>query len=392
MNWLKSKFELARGGESHNVQSMEGLRGLAVFLVFLVHYAVLAEPRVSANPVLLAIADSFYRIGKTGVELFFVLSGYLIYGSLMSRRQRYARFMSRRIERIYPAFIAVFGLYLVLSIVFPAENRIPAAPADAAVYLVENLLLLPGLLPISPMIGVAWSLSYELFYYLAIPGLVALLILGRWNAGRRAMLFVTVAAATALYCAFNDGHIRLILFLSGMLLFEAMSNPRIPTPASWVGLLALAAGLLSTLLPVEGFAGTTLKVSIRFVSFFILGLACFRNASAGLPRALSWTPLRWLGNMSYSYYLIHGVTLAGAFMALSVLWPGMRFGPWTFWGLLAAMFAVTLLPSAALFLLVERPFSLVPRRARGGDRTAVFQEAPANASGTDAQEAARRVP
>jgi peptidoglycan/LPS O-acetylase OafA/YrhL len=316
------------------------------------------------------------------------LSGYLIYGSLMSRRQRYVRFMSRRIERIYPAFIAVFALYLLLSIAFPAENRIPAAPADAAVYLVENLLLLPGLFPISPMIGVAWSLSYEMFYYLAIPGLVALLILGRWNTGSRTMLFVTVAGATALYCAFNDGHVRLILFLSGMLLFEAMSNPRIPTPGSWVGLLALAAGLLSTLLPVEGFAGTTLKVSIRFVSFFILGLACFRNPSAGLSRALSWTPLRWLGNMSYSYYLIHGVTLAGAFMALSLLLPGIRFSPWTFWGLLAATFALTLLPSAALFLLVERPFSLVPRRAGRGDRAAVLQAA----SGTDAQEAARRLP
>jgi exopolysaccharide production protein ExoZ len=69
--------------------------------------------------------------------------------------------------------------------------------------------------------------------------------------------------------------------------------------------------------------------------------------------------MRWLGNMSYSYYLIHGLALKAAFALLAVLSPPT--GTWVvagFWGLLPLMFAVSLAPAVVLFALVERPFSL----------------------------------
>jgi peptidoglycan/LPS O-acetylase OafA/YrhL len=300
--------------------------------------------------------------------------------------------MSRRIQRIYPAFLAVYLLYIALSFAFPTENKIPPSPAAGTIYLIENFLLLPGLLPIVPMIGVAWSLSYEMFFYLAIPLVIALLRLREWNPGRRAALFLIVAGATVSYCAVNGGHIRLILFISGMLAFEAMNSYRVPTPSGRVGLLALAAGLLATLLPVEGPSGTAVKVGINFFSFFIFGLACFGNASGWLARWFSWTPMRWLGNMSYSYYLVHGVALRAAFLALSFLLPGASYGAWFFWVSLPAMFVLTLLPSAALFLLVERPFSLVARRPKSARPNAVLHPGAGDAVGADVQKAARRLP
>ncbi|WP_153067260.1 acyltransferase family protein, partial [Steroidobacter cummioxidans] len=87
---------------------MEGLRGLAVLLVFLVHYESLLEPWIAADASLGVVAGALRIIGNSGVDLFFVLSGYLIYGSLLTRQQSFLHFFTRRLQRIYPAFTAVF--------------------------------------------------------------------------------------------------------------------------------------------------------------------------------------------------------------------------------------------------------------------------------------------
>ena len=86
-----------------------------------------------------------------------MLNGYLIYGMLITRPQPFLWFMTRRVRRIYPAFVSV--IYVALSCVFPTQSKIPHGGPDATLYLVDNLLLLPGLFPIEPMITVAWSPS-----------------------------------------------------------------------------------------------------------------------------------------------------------------------------------------------------------------------------------------
>lgn len=376
-DWLIRKFELGRG--THNVRPMEGLRGFAVLLVFFVHYAELVHPWIADDVNTLAFADALATIGNSGVDLFFVLSGYVIYGSLISRYQAFVPFMARRIERIYPTFTTVFALYFALSFAFPAENKIPESAGDGALYLLQNFLLLPGLFPIQPMITVAWSLSYELFYYIAIPLLIASCALRRRSSQWRVIVFLGMAATFAAYTALFGGPVRLLMFVAGIVLFEALNHSRLRC-SSLVGFVALIAGLLSMLLPVPAAAGMTLKVSILFVAFFVLCLACFRAPHAWLPRAFAWTPLRWLGNMSYSYYLLHGLTLKGAFLLLSKTLPATGQQPALFWLLLPPMLALTVLTSAVLFLLIERPFSLAPRKQRGAPR--LLQAASASESGS----------
>lgn len=358
MNWLTDRFELSRSDGAHNIRPMEGLRGFAVFLVFLVHYVTLASPWLSDAAAMQVFARSLHTIGNTGVDLFFVLSGYLIYGSLISRHQPFSRFMSRRIQRIYPAFLVVFVTYVLLSFAFPSESKIPTGASAGLIYLVANLLLLPGLFPIEPMITVAWSLSYEMFYYLVIPSIIAIFRLRNRSATCRALFFMATAGAISAWCLAFGGHIRLIMFIAGVLLYEAIDSQWAPTPSSHWGLAALVVGLGSTLIPLQGSTGAVLKVNILCICFFALCLACFRDPAAWLPRAFSWTPLRWLGNMSYSYYLLHGLALKAGFLALSKVLPADNFGSWFFWALLPPMLVLTLLPSGALFLLVERPLSL----------------------------------
>lgn len=364
-SWLGDRFELARGGTGHNLRPMEGLRGFAVFLVFLVHYVTLIQPWLAEDAMIRPWTDALHAAGNAGVDLFFVLSGYLIYGSLLTRQQPFFRFMRRRIQRIYPAFAAVFGIYLVLSFIFPAESKIPAPASAGLVYLVQNLLLLPGIFPIEPLITVAWSLSYEMLYYWLIPLVIAIVRLRERSRGERIGLFVILAIGLFSHGAVYGGPVRLAMFISGILLFEAQNSSSVPTPTSIAGVAALFLGLSGMALPVTGPTGYTLKIGILFGAFFILCLACFRAPRGGLARFFSWIPLRWLGNMSYSYYLVHGLALKTGFLLLPrILGNDSRFGAEFFFGLLPPMFLWTLIPSALLFLSIERPWSLAPAKHR----------------------------
>ena len=341
MSKLATWFELSQDGRN---LPMEGLRGFAVFLVFLVHYTTLCEPWTGAG--LRPLGDALRTMGNIGVDLFFVLSGYLIYGSLIAREQRFGRFMVRRVQRIYPAFLAVFAVYLALSLAFPGESKIPAD--GALLYIVQNLLLLPGIFPIEPIITVAWSLSYEMFFYLTIPLLIALLMLRRWTPVQRIVFFALFAAAVSLV-----DHRRIVMFIGGILICELMKVVRPPPAAAAVGGIALALTSPFPAMPAQ------LRIALLMIGCCALCWHCFAAESI-VSRALSWTPIRWLGNMSYSYYLIHGLSLKFAFMIFGlVVAPGTDL----FFVLLVPMFAATLVPSALLFLLIERPFSLQTKRS-----------------------------
>jgi peptidoglycan/LPS O-acetylase OafA/YrhL len=104
---------------------MEGMRGIAVFLVFLVHYIILSSNWLGWDTLTFRIASLIHNIGHTGVDMFFMLSGFLIYGSLIQKSRPFSSYLIRRMERIYPPFLTVFSLYLKLSLVFPAYSKLP---------------------------------------------------------------------------------------------------------------------------------------------------------------------------------------------------------------------------------------------------------------------------
>lgn len=368
LRWLRTRFELARRGDGANLPAMEGLRGLAVVLVFLVHFVALSDPWVpeGARPALWAVE----AIGHTGVDLFFVLSGYLIYGSLIVRPRRFGPYFRRRLQRIYPTFLVVLLVYLVLYLMMPHKARWPAAVDDRLLYVAANLLLLPGMLPIEPIVTVAWSLSYEMFYYLALPLLISSLRLRTWPPAGRVAFFGLLALGLVIYSGLFVGPVRLVMFIAGILLYEALARPR-PRPPSAIApwllvALLVAAGAITVLRPV-GSEGYALRTAAWFFAFFALCHVCFSQGDGIVGRSLSWTPLRWLGNMSYSYYLVHGLTLSMVFAVLSWLWPVHPAGVAELGVLIVLAFAITLVPAAALFLLVERPLSLSPpvRRPMG---------------------------
>jgi exopolysaccharide production protein ExoZ len=359
LDWLTDKFELQRGGFDKNNSTMEGLRGLAVFLVFLVHYGACATLFHAVSDSTTSVVVAFRKVGEIGVDLFFVLSGYLIYGALIAKPFTYFRFMKRRIIRIYPAFLAVFVVYLGLSAIFPDKSKIPADLPDAALYVVQNVLLLPGIFNIEPIITVAWSLSYEMFFYIIMPIVIRVLGMQRWSSSFRIALLgaLTLAALPALAAA--GGPVRLVMFLSGAILFETLRRPEHLKLPPFVGFAALGAALVAPLVPLGGLPGTVFRMGTMYAAFFLLCFACFTASdNRVIVRLFSFTPLRWLGNMSYSYYLVHGLALNGAFMITGKLTNAVELSLPVFLIILPLYLAVTLIASAVPFLLVELRYSL----------------------------------
>lgn len=355
---------------------MEGLRGVAVLLVFIVHIGLFRRWLEPGTP-LAGVLDAGWQMGQSGVDLFFVLSGYLIYGAVIRRPVRYGRFMARRLQRIYPTFLAVFAVYVCLDLLLP-DGRIPSDPLPAIGYLGANLAMLPGIFPIVPLLTVAWSLSYEFFYYLTIPLVVALLRMRNWQPRQRLVFFLGVSAATFLlgYAGMAE-LIRLAMFLAGVVVYELLNGLgwRPARRWEWVAVagavLALGATTLFEVAP-DGGANTmgllqsianTDRVLVLYLGFGLLCLIAF-HATGRLRGALSWAPLRWLGNMSYSFYLVHSLALKALELVAGKLLPDGPMPPVAFAVLCLAGFTLAWIAATVLYALVERPFSLRPSAQR----------------------------
>jgi peptidoglycan/LPS O-acetylase OafA/YrhL len=357
----------------------EGLRGLAVLLVFFVHFNAAFGDALPHGSAMWSLGRVLWANGNAGVDLFFLLSGYLIYGGLIAKPSGYWKYLRRRVERIYPTFLAVFGIYLSLSLVFPGQSKIADPGRGTVPYLIENLLLLPGVFHIRPIVTVAWSLSYEFAFYLVVPILVGALALRRRSSAARSRLFVILAVVIGLAYTVVHSHLQVIMFVAGVLVFEQASVPRSRSRAR---VLALAAAvILGAAIPVLFVVELRPDVAHRFVAagsavpqlvrsgclfggFGCLVLACLTPGSVP-ERLMSWTPIRWLGNMSYSYYLLHGLTInafAMVFDKVIGMPPAMR--AVEYWALMAVALAATWVTSTILFVAVERPLSLQGSRRR----------------------------
>jgi len=339
---------------------MEGLRGLAVLLVFSTHFRELFKnhevgPASNLYRLILWLGD----LGNVGVDLFFVLSGFLIYGALMKREFSFLAFMRRRVQRIYPTFLFMFVIYLLLCKLFPAENKIPSGFPSAPVYLLENLLFLPGIFAIKPLLVVAWSLSFEFFFYIATPALILIASLKSWDRLRRILLFACIGVSFAGFCVLvDDSRIRLLAFIPGMILYECLDSPtllsRLGRSGEAITAMLVGASFLSV---ASYFEHNKLDRSIwAYIpvcfSFFLLTLYCL-GFQGFFSRLFSWAPLRYLGNMSYSYYLIHALTLKGL---TKILKP--RADSFACASAFLMAFAATWVTATLLFVFVEKPLSL----------------------------------
>lgn len=152
------------------IPQFDYLRGLAVLAVMLYH----SSKNVHSFPM-----ARYFSFGWIGVDLFFVLSGFLITGILLGTRDDphfFRNFYARRILRIWPLYFALLGgMLIVVPHILPSEGAIAlstAKPLAAFILFVQNLAVHH---PVLGPLGVTWSLAIEEQYYFVWPFLVWIL-------------------------------------------------------------------------------------------------------------------------------------------------------------------------------------------------------------------------
>lgn len=350
---VPSRPAAARGGRYR--PDIDGLRAVAVSIVVLFHYGIAGVPG-----------------GFVGVDVFFVISGYLITAGtrddLARDRFSLAGFYERRIRRIVPALAAVLlacGL-ASLFVVLPEDLRLLAKSTMAAAVFGSNILFSrlaadyfdADNLTLVPLLH-TWSLGVEGQFYLVFPlvlmatrrrpraaaaalaGLAALsFALGTWGAVHRPVSAFYLLPGRAWE-----------LLLGGLL---ACWLPTAPARRRWAGDLAVATGLAAIGLAAALYdAATPFPGPAALMPCLGALLVIGGGQSGGRMSSLLAAPApAWLGRVSYSLYLWHWPVIALA-----------RYGrgPDLSIGLRGALLAATVALAGLSYAIIERPF--IARRA-----------------------------
>jgi len=349
---------------NEKLANVQVLRGVACLLVVAFHLAdIEARFGLGFNPL-----KPVRWFGYAGVDLFFVLSGFIIATTArpdLGRPRALPGYLFRRLWRVYPAYWAALG---VAAGVYLALSPDPLFRTGWPVEAVDSLLLLPQP-TLSRLLPVAWTLSFEVMFYLAFAVLFVLPrgAIGVWLAAWAGGVAWAAAAGVAPANRFAGlaASPFVLEFLAGCTLAFVRPPLSRRTAAALVALAVgwAAAGSILTYRPDHAWLVTHLLERV-----FVFGPAAVLVlfALVGYERAggrLPWPRLAAVGNASYAIYLLHfPAFVAALYLTMLVKW-GHAKGPHVVW--LAAMLAAGVLPGLLFHRVVERPLlRLGTRRPR----------------------------
>ena len=401
---MRSVEPIASVGERAAAPRLPGLdllRAVAIGLVMLFH----------ASLVRLDLAQHWIvRFGWMGVDLFFVLSGFLIAGQLFRPFARgskpdYPRFFSRRLLRTLPAYLVVLAAYFLVPSIRERPN---IQPLWQFLTFTENLLIVP---PIPKAFSHAWSLCVEEQFYLLLPAVVAIVAL-RPSAPKILGLIVIVFLAGLMVRGYlwlhrvgsepfsptayvnSAAYMTLIYWptwgrLDGLLAGVAAAAIQILTPDLWAVLTArpnmlIVLGLAGVIIScvffgdyITWFAPAVFGYPLLACSIALIVMAASEDRSIigrySIPGAAT------LAAGAYSLYLSHkAVFQVTAAVLYDAPAPIQNFG-------LGIAIIAALGVGAALYWLVERPFLKLRDRLEGSSRSSMDAVASADTTSQTAR-------
>ncbi|HLO92738.1 MAG TPA: acyltransferase [Burkholderiaceae bacterium] len=312
--------------------NLQVLRGLAALAVVLFH--VLETSVHQQRPVALLVPLAGW--GAWGVDLFFVLSGFVMVHTQQRRPRSAGRFLADRLWRIVPLYWLLTLTVVLLQLLRPGLFH--GALADGRQLLASLGFVSGAWLGRPPVLWLGWTLEWEMAFYL----LFTLGLLLPWRAGPA----LCVSLGLALLIALGADALGLE-FLLGMGL--AALHRRLPGHRPWAPwLVALGAlGLLASLgqpAPAQRLLHWGLPAALLLLG--ALGL-----------RQTRWAPGQWLGDASYSIYLVQALSIPALYRLLR-LWPGLQAD-----GVALLVIAGTALAGLACHRWLERPLLRLRRGA-----------------------------
>jgi len=345
-------------GRLHGLDILRGLMALAVAVYHLSIWSQLFEAGTRTN-------NAIAIFGNYGVEGFFVVSGFCffhLYGESRWGGRELRRFHLKRFFRIAPLYYLAVALNLIL--------RQPVGPDVSARMLAENATLSFGLFhPNHALVLGGWSIGIEYVFYLAFPLLA-------WATRRRLFLYLGAALFMAFAVPWSFGKVQAATHLGEMkfhayvqipnhaflfLLGGVLADLRQRTP--WrlkLGWFLGAVGLVLLLALPRGpvfydhFEVMAGMARAKYVGICVLAVAVF--AFYEVPDHLLRKPFVFLGDASYSVYLLHPFAWLAVTRALPVLG-----GAWSF----VLSLGLTLGFAAVVYRWVEKPAMALGRRLAG---------------------------
>lgn len=298
-----------------------------------------------------------FKLGAAGVDVFFVISGFIMWTTTASRPTTPKRFIWRRIVRIVPLYwiiTAATALAILARPQFFYDHILTIGNFAGSLVFVPTLL--DGYL--HPVVIQGWTLCYEMMFYV----LFALTLF--WRKGSRFWILTGVLVGIAILHPFMPGGYAsaftrpiMLEFMAGVAIGQLWLT-RTRVPVAMAGALVVA-GFLGFFLLDRFLPGTDRVLRWGIPAILIVAGAAFAE------RERSWKPLptlRFLGDASYSIYLWH--VLVGVVATAVLLHVGV---PLDWRPAMIAFFSLAV--SAILYLLVEKPMiaALKPaRRAASG--------------------------
>lgn len=346
------------------MSALDGFRGFlatGVFFHHALHVLIFERTGEWRGP----DSDFYLFIGEGMVIFFFMITGVLFWSRVLEGKLTARRLLVSRVRRLYPMYLFTFLLIAGIVLVLGGFNRYET-PTQIAVeiarWLAGGLAGAPALNSISTThinCGVTWTLYYEWIFYLALP------LLGWLFNGRR---FLWLCGLFALWYALTrySRHyetmretIRYLPFLCGMatayLKYDELLQRRL---RHWSYTLVMI-GLLVAMVPAFGFDKINRGWTVLFLMFPVFAGIVAGNNLFGL---LTTRWASFLGHVSYSVYLLHGIVIFCLIQLLGTLMPLADVQPWQFWLYCLPMGLVVVGLSAVTYRWVEAPFLVPPGR------------------------------
>jgi len=305
-----------------HIPSLDGLRAVSFFIVFVAHAGVEQFP------------------GGLGVTIFFFLSGFLI-TTLMrveaatTGTVSLKNFYLRRALRILPPFYIVLFLATVVGLSIYPDLKPPIATmpvASQALHFSNYWIALHGWGGTAPGTGVFWSLAVEEHFYLLFPFVFLALERRGLSGEHKARVFWGVCAVVLLWrCVLvlalgsstdrtylcSDTRIDSIAFGCALAVWnnpvlDVGGKERADGGSAILVRFGFPAGvvlLLVTLLFRNPTFRETIRYSLQGIALTPIFMAAVRRPDLGIFRALNWRPMRFLGTLSYVLYLTHHAVL-----------------------------------------------------------------------------------
>lgn len=331
------------------VDALRGVACVAVLIHHMVHSNTLSLPLQALLPRWVVYLTQF---GALGVQIFFALSGFVIAHSVRElplNAKGIGNFALRRQIRLDPPYWCVL---IVTLLYLAAEKLVPhavTAPYPNLLQILANFFYLPAILQSPFVVGVSWTLTLEVqFYLFFILTLAALQRVSKSHAGTAPVVLIATGALSVWFRNLAPGpHFTnyWFFFCAGVLAYWAFRG-QLSRPAFIAALLTI--GGLGSLSPgVTNNSGTAIWAGLT------VALVLFLVAQRGKLEAWSGGPLlQFLGRMSYSLYLAHllivqvvgsiGFKLTGMNGFAAIGWSGVSV-------------ALSVIAAWMLFRFVERP-------------------------------------